>query len=207
MSPRVLIDQREFAARPAATWADLLAQIEDLLDSRGDVISEVRFNGVEEANYRDAAALRRPLSDIETIDVDAVTPQELIAGGLHEALSSIEHLQSGTRDLAIGYRLNEITESNQRLGVLAEAIGNLITIVGAARNVLGVDLSTTDVDGSVAAAIIGELDTAIAATGEAASARDWVALADLLEYDVVPVLPRIAKVLEMLASIPLPPTR
>jgi hypothetical protein len=207
MSPRVSIDHREFTAQPAATWADLLLQIEAALDSRGDVISEVRFDGVEETNYRDVSALRRPLADIATIDIDAVPPQTLIARGLQEALDSIEHLQRGTRDLAIGYRRNEITESNQRLGVLAEAISNLITIVGAARNVLGVDLATTDVDGSVASAIIGELDTAIAALGDAARARDWITLADLLEYDVAPVLPRIARVIETLAAIPLPPGR
>src|SRR5262245_18659322 len=124
MSPRVFIDHREFTAQPAATWADLLVQIEAALDARGDVISEVRFDGVEETNYRDASALRRPLADIATIDIDAVPPQTLIARGLQEALDSIEHLQRGTRDLAIGYRRNEITESNQRLGVLAEAIGN-----------------------------------------------------------------------------------
>jgi hypothetical protein len=207
MSLRVLIDQREFTAQPAATWADLLSQIEADLDARGDVISEVRFDGVELVNYRDDRALRRPLAEVDLIDIDAVPPQELIARGLREALGSIEHLQRGTRDLAIGYRRNEITESNQRLGVLAEAIGNLITIVGAARNVLGVDLSTTDVDGSVAAAIIGELDTAIAAMGEAAGARDWTTLADLLEFDVEPVLPRIARVIETLATIPLPRSR
>jgi len=204
MSPRVLIDQREFTAGPAATWADLLGQIEAALDTRGDVISEVRFDGVEQGNYRDAPALNRPLDDIATIDIEAVAPQVLIARGLREALASIEHLQRGTRDLAIGYRRSEITESNQRLGVLAEAIGNLITIVVAARNVLGVDLTTLDVDGSVASAIIGELDTAVAAAVDASRARDWITLADVLEYDVEPALPRIGRVLDTLALIPLP---
>jgi hypothetical protein len=207
MPPRVLIDREEFTASPATTWAELLQQIDAALDTRGDVINEVRFDGVEQANYRDATTLDRSLDDIATIDVDAVPPQELVARGLREARASIEHLGRGARDLAIGYRRNEITESNQRLGVLAEAIVNLITIVGAARNVLGVDLATTDVDGTLASAIIGELDTAIAALGEAASARDWVAVADLLEYDVAPVLPRIARVIETLASIPLPRNR
>lgn len=211
MSPRVLIDRREFTAGPAATWGDLLGHIEAALDARGDVISEVRFDGVEQGDYRDAPALRRALDDIRTIDIDAVSPQILIARGLREALASIEHLQRGTRDLAIGYRRNEITESNQRLRVLAEAIGNLITIVVAARNVLGVDLTTLDVEGSVASSIIGELDTAIAAASEASKARDWIQLADVLEYDVEPALPRIGEVLEALALIPLPgpssPTR
>jgi hypothetical protein len=202
MPPRVLIDHQEFSARPAATWADLLTQIEAALDARGDVIHEVRFDGVEQTNYREAPTLSRALADIATIDVEAVPPQELVARGLREALGSIEHLARGARDLAIGYRRNEITESNQRLVVLADAIVNLITIVGAARNVLGVDLTTTDVDGSLASAIIGELDTAIAAAGEAAGARDWIALADLLEYDVAPVLPRIGRVIETLAAIP-----
>jgi hypothetical protein len=87
----------------------------------------------------------------------------------------------------------------------------LITIVVAARNVLGVDLATLDVDGSVASALIGELDTAIAAAGDASGSRDWITLADVLEYDVEPALPRIGRVLETLALIPLPgpssPTR
>jgi hypothetical protein len=203
MPPRVLIDHQEFTASPAATWADLLQQIEAALDTRGDVIHEVRFDGVEQANYRETQTLLRSLEGIDTIQIDAVPPQELVARGLGEALASIEHLSRGARDLAIGYRRNEITESNQRLGVLAEAIVNLITIVGAARNVLGVDLTQTDVDGTLASAIIGELDTAIAAAGEAASSRDWIALADLLEYDVAPVLPRIGRVIETLATIPL----
>jgi hypothetical protein len=72
---------------------------------------------------------------------------------------------------------------------------------------LGVDLGTLDVDGSVAAAIIGELDSAIAAMGDAHRAADWVTLADLLEYDIVPVLPRLGLVIEKLATIPLPRAR
>ena len=204
MPPRVLIDHEEFTARPAATWADLLQQIEAALDTRGDVINEVRFDGVEQDHYREAPTLGRSLDDIATIDVDAVPPQELVVRGLRDALGSIEHLRRGACDLAIGYRRNEITESNQRLGVLAEAIVNLITIVGAARNVLNADLANLDVDGTLASAIIGELDSAIAAAGEAAGSRDWIALADLLEYDVAPVLPRIARVIETLAAIPFP---
>jgi hypothetical protein len=207
MSPRVLIDHREFSAQPASTWADLLPQIEANLDERGDVISEVRFDGIDQANYRAAPTLRRSLEGITTIDIDAVPPQILLAQGLDEARSSIDHLRNGARDLAIGYRRGEIAESTERLAVLAEAIGNLITIVGAAQNVLGVDLTATDVDGSVAAAIIGELDTAIAGVAEAAGARDWIALADLLEFDVAPALPRIGRVIDALAATPLPQRR
>jgi hypothetical protein len=207
MSLKVQIDHREFSAHPAATWAELLEQIDLALDTRGDVISEVRFDGVEQSDYRDAPALRRSLDGIATIDVDAVPPQALMARGLDEARGSIDPIQRGARDLAIGYRKSEIAESNQRLGVLAEAIGNLITIVGAARKVLAVDLATLDVDGSVASAIIGELDTAIAAMGDAHRAGDWVTLADLLEYDIVPVLPRLGLVIDRLATIPLPRAR
>ncbi len=207
MSPRVLIDRCEFTAQPASTWADLLEQIEANLDDRGDVISEVRFDGIEQENYRAVPTLRRSLDGIDTIDIDAVPPHELLARGLGEAFSSIDHLRRGARDLAIGYRRGEIAKSSERLGVLAEAIGNLITIVGAAQNVLGVDLATTDVDGSVAAAIIGELDTAVAAMTQAAGARDWITLADLLEFDIAPVLPRIGRVIEALAAIPLPQRR
>lgn len=203
MSPRVLIDHREFTAQPASTWADLLHQIEANLDERGDVISGVRFDGIEQANYRAAPTLRRPLEGIATIDIDAVPPQILLAQGLDEARSSIDHLRNGARDLAIGYRRGEIGKSTERLGVLAEAIGNLITIVGAAQNVLGVDLAATDVDGSVAAAIIGELDTAIAGVAEAAGARDWITLADLLEFDVAAALPRIGRVIDALSAMPL----
>jgi hypothetical protein len=207
MSPRVLIDHREFTTQPASTWADLLHQIEANLDERGDVISEVRFDGIEQANYRAAPTLRRPLEGISTIDIDAVPPQILLAQGLDEARSSIDHLRNGARDLAIGYRRGEIAESTERLGVLAEAIGNLITIVGAAQNVLGVDLTATDVDGSVAAAIIGDLDAAIAGVSEAAGTRDWITLADLLEFDVAPTLPRIGRVIDALAAMPLPQRR
>ncbi len=207
MSPRVLIDHREFSAQPASTWADLLGQIEANLDERGDVISEVRFDGIEQANYRAAPTLRRPLEGITTIDIDAVPPQILLAQGLDEARSSIDHLRDGARDLAIGYRRGEIVESNERLRVLAEAIRNLITIVVPAQNVLDVDLTTTDADGPVAAAIIAELDAGVVGVSEAAGARDWITLADLLEFDVAPVLPRIGRVIEALAAIPMPQQR
>jgi hypothetical protein len=196
MPPKVLLDQIEFAARPAATWADLLDQIEEALDARGDVITSVRFDDVDQPDYRGTATLRRSLDNFATIEIDSEAPAMLMERALLEAIASIDPIQRGALDLSIGYRRNELVESNQRLGVLAEAIGNLMTIVGAAQKVLELDLDTLDVHGSTAAAIIGELDTTVSAIGAAHSARDWITLADLLEFDVVPMLPRLGHVIE-----------
>jgi hypothetical protein len=202
MPLKVLLNSKPFPVKQApTTWAELLEQLERAVDKQGDVVSVVKFDGVEISHYRTPHQLTTPLENIALIEIDSEPPGLLVASGLKQAIRSIPMIQDGALDLALGYRRYEIAESAPRLSVIAQAIANLMTLVGATHQVLKIDLTLLDVNGQTAASIVGELDSAIAAVADAHSAKDWLTLADALEFDLTPCLPRVGLVIEQLLAL------
>jgi hypothetical protein len=208
MPPKVLLNQKKFVVKEdAPKWADLLEQIDRALKKKSEVVASVRFDGVEVSHYRAAHKLITPLADIATIEIESEPPAVLMAGGLKQAVNSIPLIREGALDLARGYRRQEISESAGHLSIIAQAIASLMTLVGAAQQVMKVDLTMLDVNGQTAASIVGELDSAISAVADAHTAKDWLTLADALEYDLAPTLPRLSLLIEKLLTLPPPRSR
>lgn len=201
--PNVFLNGSPYALDPVpATWNDLLAGLDRRLEPEGHAIAAVRFDGVDEPEFRAAATLARPLTPSLIVEVDADTQSALILRCLDEAAASIPEIAQAAVDLAANYRLVDVREANTQLGIFAEALSNLMALVGAAGQVLRVDLLTVPAPegGLPAAEVIPQLDAALKAVAEAHAGQDWITLADSLEYDVAPLVSQLTAVVDHLAS-------
>jgi hypothetical protein len=185
-----------------ATWNDLLNGLDRQLESDGRAIAGVRFDGIDEPAFRDPALLARALTPSLMIEIDVEPQSALILRALNEAALSIPEISQAAVDLAANYRLVDVTQANAELGVLAEALSNLMALVGAASQVLRVDLLAAPAPegGMPSAEVMPELDAALRALIEAHGGQDWITLADSLEYDVAPLVSRLSGLVEHLES-------
>jgi hypothetical protein len=201
--PNVFLNGSPYALDPAhATWNDLLNGLDRRLETDGLAVAAVRFDGIDEPAFRDPASLARALTPSLIVEIEAESQSALILRCLDEASASIPEIARAAIELAGNYRLVDVTDANAQLGIFAEALSNLMALVGAAGQVLRVDLLTAPSreGGLPASAVIPQLDAALKAVVEAHAGQDWITLADSLEYDVAPLVTQLHAIVDHLAS-------
>jgi hypothetical protein len=198
--PRVVLNGEDYVVQPPpGTWSELMASLDRDLEPRGFLVTAVRLDGIDVPGFRETAQLARAITNDAIVEVEASTPSELLDDGLREAARSVTALQEAAAALAVGYRQVDVSEANAHLVTFADTLANLMALVAAAGQVTQADLETIRVDDTPASAVIRHLNNTIQALLEAHAARDWVTLADVLEHDLAPLMPRLGQVIAALA--------
>jgi hypothetical protein len=163
-------------------------------------VAAVRFDGVDEPGFRDAAVLGLVLGSELIVEIDTMTPSQLLGGVLDEASRSLPVLAASACGLAGALRGAQVDGAARSLGHLAESLSNLLQLVAASAAARGVPLDAVETAEGPALPILRALDTHLAPLLEAQRAGDWITVADVLEYDVAPMMPRFESVIDALRS-------
>jgi hypothetical protein len=169
-------------------WSDLLEGLDQRADAHGEVVTAVRFDGVDEPAYREPAQMDRIVRDIDLIEVQTATPYSLLDDALAEGAAAAGALATAAGGIGSSFRGPNITEANQRLAELGEGTRSMISILGAVASARGIGLDQLEWDGhpltAQLTALAGQLESIVAAQ----QSRDWLTVADLLEYEFQPAL-------------------
>jgi hypothetical protein len=185
---------------PPDSWNALLTQLDAALAPRQLIVVDVRFDGLEEPAFRDAPALQRSLDLLTTVDVLSGTAAALMQRCLLEARDALDPLADAALQAGDRFRKHEVGEASERLIALSDGLSSLVGIVGAAGLALKVDLDNVFSAGRSVSALVGELSGYLDAGINAQEAGDWIALADILEYDLAPTLRRWRPMLDRLVD-------
>lgn len=197
--PRILLDGSELDVEGAvATWGGVLDDVDKRLAEAGRIVTDVRFDGLDEPAFREPGTLARPLSDLVMLEVLSGTPSGLMDRCLEEAIAAISPLCAAAMAAGEGFRAHRIRPANKELSELADGLGSLIGIVGAAGLAFQVDLRHLRCGDQVAASLVSELGLFLEALVTAQENGDWISAADILQLDVEPCLKRLAPMLESL---------
>lgn len=196
---RVLLDGAHCGVGRARTWRQALACLDDAVGRRGLIVTDVRFDGIDEPAFRDRGVLDRRLDDVACVEVRSGTPASLMERCMTEALGAIEVLSRAAVQVADQFRGPAIVPARARLAELAEGLGTLMAITGAAGLALKVDARHGVHGDRSIASIITEMTGHVDALILAQASRDWDRIADVLEQGVEPALRRWKPVLEVLA--------
>lgn len=163
----------------------MLGAVEPRLATESRIVTAVRVNGVEEPAFRDPTVLERTLHEEDAVDMDSSTAGELAVSALTDAIGLMPSLCEAAGQLAPHLRTSTAPAAASDLGPLAEGLTLLVALVQAADGWasagaiehapwLGEDLVT----------IAGVIDALEAAQ----RAEDWIAVADGLEFELVPAV-------------------
>lgn len=188
---QVLVNEEATATENGCkTWGDLLRAVDARCAAGGQVVTAVRFDGVDQPAFREPALEARGLADVATVEIEAARPTDLLLSSLDQAVSAAETLGQTAERLALGFRGFDVSASNAELAQFAGGLATLVSFTSTICQAMGRDLADISHEGASAACMVDELLRHADAIIGAQQAGDWITLADVMEYDLGPALGR-----------------
>jgi hypothetical protein len=182
------------------TWGELLASLEERAAKTGVVLSEARFDGVEEPSFRHPATVARPLTGIGRVDIRTAVPAAFLRECLLETITSLQETACAASRLAAVFRGHDLVPGHDGMRSLASDLGDIATLAELLRGPLAIDLTALSAEGVTAAEQLVQFEATVDAVVEAQEAGDWLTVADVLEYDLEPSIRRWCALLTVLTS-------
>lgn len=203
---RLMLNDSELPmASVPACWGELLTGLEESANQRGEVVTAVRFDGVDEPTFGQSAQSTRTLNDVALIELETATPADLLDDALAQGALAAEALSTAAGEIGTAFRGPDVTGANLRMAEFANGIQSIVWILNTAAAARGVSLALMESNGRAMSVQLAELTGQLIAIVEAQQAQDWLTVADILEYDFKPALQAWRPVFEGLR--PAIPTR
>ncbi|HYE88910.1 MAG TPA: hypothetical protein VEA16_21285 [Vicinamibacterales bacterium] len=187
-----------------ATWGSVIDALDAHLAGGDQIVMAVRFDGLDEAAFRDPDVLARPLGQVSLVEIETGTSADLVGRCVDEVTTSLVSLRADVARTGEEFRRFDVGVANASLADVATKLTSLTSIVQAIALALRVNLedvpSRTDSAAAMVNELSGFLDTIIAAQ----QAQDWIGVADSVEYDLLPALERWGRMLQALAGLATP---
>ncbi|MFH1861456.1 MAG: hypothetical protein ABH878_01480 [bacterium] len=185
---------KEFPTRGLKSFGDLIDKLADEAKEEGGVILAVKLNG-EDYTGKDRSHLQNiPLGEIEEVEIQMGDPKHLVRSTLYSVAEFLEQLLREIQTTAELFRLGNGERANQSLlrcidglQVFMHSVESCRRLSGLSFELLFAPCSEPNEQQTVAEnrrKIFTLLDDLI----EAQSNQDWVLQADMLEYELVPIL-------------------
>jgi hypothetical protein len=164
-------------------WGKLLESVDRDADLRGEVVTEVRFGDVEQPAFREQALGERPLTEVESIEIETTTRRALIDDALAHGMISCQALATTARDARALFRAGDVAAASRALLEFGEGIRSLVVLVGAVAAACGTAFDTLDAKGRSVSDEVNDLIRQLESVVAAQQADDWLTVADILEYE------------------------
>ena len=182
------------------TWGDLVDSLDARLARSQHVVTMVRLDGVEEPAFRDPDLCTCRLAGFGRIDIETGEPQVLARRSLGEAAAALAELGSATRSAASRFRLGDIAAAERGLEQVSQSLLMVLRIVAAASLALRRELESPDRHGLSIGTLTAELGGLLGTLVDAQRDDDWLAIAEVLDDELVPVMSRWQQALEAIAG-------
>lgn len=170
------------------TWGDLLEELDLDCESDRRTVTEVRFDGVDQPSYRSLELARLPLAAISRLEVEMVDRTRLLRNTLGAAGNSLPVLAASACRAAASFRGNDLSGAHHQLTSLVEAVRTLTILTVASATAAGTELEYLPCGANTGSDVLGSVGVVLDSLALWQQGRDWVAVADGLEYDLAPAL-------------------
>jgi hypothetical protein len=164
------------------------------------ILTSVRLDGVDEPAFRAEDVCARSLASFSRIEVDTGEPSLLARQSLADAAMALSELAQAAKLVADGFRRADVSPAVQGLQLVTQNLLTVFQVIAAASVPLTDDFGALGQQGLSIADLSAELDGHTKELIEAQQSGDWVQLADILEYDLEPLLTRWRDVLMRVAT-------
>ncbi|MBI2566367.1 MAG: hypothetical protein HYV63_04965 [Candidatus Schekmanbacteria bacterium] len=130
------------------------------------------------------------VDDVELLDVRTQDVASMVTRNLGHAREYLKRFPSGLAQLARHLRLSNMAAAAAELTDVVEALQWFLDLFSGLEVLAGGNLAAVSVGGQPLSEFVGELRDFLTESLRAQEAQDWVLLADLLEYEVLPLFER-----------------
>jgi hypothetical protein len=182
------------------TWGDWLDLLDRDAPRSGQIVTAVRFDGVDEPAFRAGSIRGRRLSEYESIEARTGTERTLLADTLHEAGEMVSALAAAARAVGGTFRHADLSDAHASLPQLIDGIRGLVALGDQCAAALRVPRAAMVCSGVPFDDWMGEFGRRLAVLIDAQEREDWLTVADSLEYEIAPALDEWRDAFDRLAS-------
>jgi hypothetical protein len=170
-----------------ATLKDLIGFIETDFSARGEVVCEIRINGILIDENDEAKFANQATSEIRDLSVRSTKPAVLIVDALNSTIAFIPQLETRALATAEHFRAADLVRGQVAFAEITEGcqwmVETLLHVKGAAAG-LQITLENLDLWQSSEKRFFDVTQDLL----KARSTKDWILLADILEYELTTLL-------------------
>jgi hypothetical protein len=173
--------EQELDPASCSSLGDVLSRITEVPGSCARVVVRLRVNAEEVPGDDLEAASARPLDGVSELEVESRTPVQVAEQSLEGAAEYAERVERTMHGAAAQLRQGEVVEGSELIAHLADALSVLLYTIRTATGLLGGAPTTLEQAEAELAPWLDELACA-------QEAGDWLRSADLLEFELAPLL-------------------
>lgn len=185
---RIQLDDQEGLALISnpSTLAGALAEVTELVQAKGRAVQRIIINGENVAPEALTVELgTRPVSEIDTLELQTASLKELVAESLNEIAEVIPELPTACHELAQALVSDDPASCFAQFNQFLDIWEVLKERQEQAASSLGLSLEDISIGGSNAAAHNEKLDTMLTKARGFMEASSFPELSDLLSHDLV----------------------
>jgi hypothetical protein len=188
---RLYVDKQEVEPLPPdlSSLDQVLKLVQSTRLSPNTVIRQVQVDGVPLISDDRNSSIPERIDDREKIEIFTGTLQEVALDSIREAITYLERVETATPSLASSFRAGSGPEVFENLKQFYEGFYWVNLLLDRLQQTFHVPLDTISIGDSDAREHNAKLAAALKEIVEAHEKKDFGLVADLLEYEVAPIIP------------------
>ena len=195
----ILLDQQSTAIEESSVnnLEEILVKVMSDLIKPGQVITTVKLNGEVYSEENPHDAVRISLSDIETLEIDTMATDEIAWRFLDSGVEQVDMIIQGAQKISELFRIADESEANEEYANFLESLRLFLQMVAEVKAILNLDLASA-FKGRTVEDRVEKLSEMMDQMLHVQEEEDWIMLADLLEYELIPLLEEWKSILPLL---------
>ena len=195
----ILLDQQNTAIEESSVnnLEEILVKVMSDLIRPGQVITTVKLNGEVYSEENPHDAVRISLSEIETLEIDTMATDEIAWRFLDSGVEQVDMIIQGAQKISELFRIADEGEANEEYANFLESLRLFLQMVAEVKAILNLDLASA-FKGRTVEDRVQKLSEMMDQILHVQEEEDWIMLADLLEYELIPLLEEWKSILPLL---------
>jgi len=165
-----------------------------------NVITAVRLNGEFYSEKIPHDASKVPIRDIQTLEIETMSTEEVAWHFLIQSGKQLDRLMENAKQVSELFRVADETEANEQYAIFLESLRLFIQMLNEVQAILNLDLAAIPYQNGTIETKVHTLLGLADQMHKVQEEEDWVMLADLLEYELAPLLEEWKSILSLLQN-------
>jgi hypothetical protein len=183
-----------------STLGDLLQDLRQTRFGEKEFISAIAVNGEDVAEEKREGLENQPLGEITSLEINTDNPLDISLRVLTNMDEFLEHLAILINRCADKFRLEDETEANKHFVSCVEGLQTFVSVLDKVRSLNALDFNEVIFEGTPIAGSQEELLNIFNTLHDTQRNKDWVTVADLLEYELAPLILEWKEILPVISA-------
>ena len=167
---------------------EILINLSDTSIPPNHLVGSVTVNGNEFSEVFPGQAKEIAAVNINDLDIETVSVEKFAEAAIKDSAFFVKNIITSVNKTAELFRIYDETEANEKMAQIIDPLRALIVFINSTRIDLKWDFENDQIDGHPIVKDWEKLHSVIDELKLTQEEGDWILYADLLEYELVPVL-------------------